>query len=180
VRCLPASVLRSPAFTMAEIKLIRLDRAVAETLDGGVEAFEARYGAKLGEAAETVRGLVGVNWSRASWSRDGTPWGGYLAVDAETAQVVASCAFKAAPDAAGAVEIAYFTFPPFERRGYATAMARRLIDIARAAPDCARITARTLAEHGPSTAILQKVGMRHAGEVIDPEDGRVWEWELPQ
>jgi RimJ/RimL family protein N-acetyltransferase len=52
------------------------------------------------------------------------PWTGYRALcDSE---VVGTCVFPAAP-AAGRVEIAYFTFPPFENRGIATAMAAELI-----------------------------------------------------
>jgi RimJ/RimL family protein N-acetyltransferase len=48
-------------------------------------------------------------------------WGSYLAYDGETP--VGTCAFKTAPNAEGAVEIAYFTFPAFEGRGFATTMA---------------------------------------------------------
>ena len=55
------------------------------------------------------------------------PWGCYLA--SADGQTIGTCAFKAAPDAAGAVEIAYMTFPAFERQGHATAMAAALVEI---------------------------------------------------
>src|SRR4051812_39679528 len=55
------------------------------------------------------------------------PWIGYLAVEGEI--WVGCCGFTA-PPVDGIVEIAYFTFPGFERRGIATGMTRRLITIA--------------------------------------------------
>lgn len=42
---------------------------------------------------------------------------------------VGTCGFKSSPDQ-GRVEIAYFTFPDFEGRGLATAMAGELLAIA--------------------------------------------------
>ena len=56
------------------------------------------------------------------------PWGCYLAeIDG---QAVGTCAFKSAPTAAGEVELAYMTFPAYEGRGHATAMAGALARIA--------------------------------------------------
>lgn len=102
------------------------------------------------------------------------PWTGYLAE--EEGQFVGTCAFKTPPQS-GQVEIAYFTFPGHEGRGVATRMAEHLIRIARQ-EGMRRIVAQTLPEPGPSTAILRKLGFRRAGELIHPEDGLVWEWEL--
>jgi [ribosomal protein S5]-alanine N-acetyltransferase len=102
------------------------------------------------------------------------PWGSYLA-EADGA-TVGICAFKAAPDAAGRVEIAYHTFPAFERRGYAKAMAGALFDIACAA-GAARVIAHTLPAVSASTYALVGNGFSMTGEVVDPEDGLVWRWE---
>nr|WP_255581726.1 GNAT family protein [Cupriavidus sp. AU9028] len=102
------------------------------------------------------------------------PWGGYLAE--EDGQFVGTCAYKTPPQS-GQVEIAYFTFPGQEGRGVATRMARQLIGIAQR-EGVAVVVAQTLPEPGASTAILQKLGFRRAGEVIHPEDGLVWQWEL--
>ena len=102
------------------------------------------------------------------------PWGSYLAYEADAA--VGICAFKSAPDAEGTVEIAYMTFPAFERRGYAAAMARALTETAfrTGAP---LVIAHTLPAENPSTRALRRNGFVHAGETIDPEDGLVWRWE---
>jgi hypothetical protein len=50
---------------------------------------------------------------------------GYLVLETDT--IVGTCAFRS-PPRSGEVEIAYFTLPKFEGRGFATEMARHLID----------------------------------------------------
>jgi RimJ/RimL family protein N-acetyltransferase len=81
------------------------------------------------------------------------------------------------PGAEGVVEIAYFTFPPFEGRGYASAMAVKLVEVADGAAEIQRVRAHTLPEPNASTRILEKTGFKRAGETIDPESGPVWRWE---
>ena len=103
------------------------------------------------------------------------PWGSYLARDGETP--VGLCAFKAAPDGAGTVEIAYMTFPAFEGRGFAAAMAGALAGIAFAA-GAPLVIAHTLPVDNPSNRALRRNGFVFAGETVDPEDGLVWRWEL--
>jgi ribosomal-protein-alanine N-acetyltransferase len=104
---------------------------------------------------------------------------GLMPIDEDTREVIGSCAFKAPPSEDGTVEIAYFTYPTFERRGYATEMARKLIELASGSADVRRIVAHTLPEANASTRVLEKAGMIFVGEVIDSDDGRVWRWELP-
>jgi RimJ/RimL family protein N-acetyltransferase len=68
------------------------------------------------------------------------------------------------------------TFPSFERRGHATAMAARLVEIARAA-GAAMVIAHTLPQENASNRALRRNGFIFAGAVQDPEDGEVWRWE---
>lgn len=103
------------------------------------------------------------------------PWCAYFALVDNT--VVGSCAFKS-PIQDGAVEIAYFTFPEFEGKGYATQMASALIEIAESSGESVRIKAQTLPQENISTKILHKLGFKKTGSVIHPEDGEVWDWEL--
>lgn len=102
------------------------------------------------------------------------PWGCYLAWDGEVA--VGTCAFKSAPNDKGEVELAYMTFPAFEGRGYATAMAAALFEIARGG-GAPLVIAHTLPEENASTRALRRNSFDHVGSVIDPEDGLVWRWE---
>src|SRR5437660_5046556 len=71
------------------------------------------------------------------------PWVGYLAI--EGGNCVGACGFTS-PPAGGVVEIAYFTYPDFERRGVATRMAQRLISIAQECDPSVKIIAHTLME----------------------------------
>jgi GNAT superfamily N-acetyltransferase len=106
-------------------------------------------------------------------------WGSFLAMAPESRLVVGTCAYKGPPDADGAVEIAYFTLPGYEGRGYATAMAALLIAHAGAPPPARLVRAHTLPERNASVRILEKHGFAHMGQVVDPEDGPVWRWERP-
>jgi len=101
------------------------------------------------------------------------PWIGYFAVSAGIA--VGGGGFKEAPRD-GRVEIAYFTVPEFEGRGFASRTARALVAIARAADPTLIIAAQTLPTENASTAILRNLGFRLDRTIDHPEDGKVWEW----
>ena len=103
------------------------------------------------------------------------PWVGYLALADSTP--VGTCAFKS-PPRDGRVEIAYSTFPDFEGRGFATAMAAELVALARRCEPTVSIVAQTLPERNASHRILEKLGFSHVGTIEHPEDGMVWEWQL--
>jgi RimJ/RimL family protein N-acetyltransferase len=105
------------------------------------------------------------------------PWCGYLALLAD-GLIVGTCAYKAPPTTAGEVEIAYFTFPPYENRGIASAMAAELVRLAWEAPQVRRVTAHTLPEQNASTRILQRLHFRCLRTIQDPEDGPIWRWAL--
>jgi RimJ/RimL family protein N-acetyltransferase len=160
------------------LRLVPLDIAAIATILGDLDEFEERWGV----SAETNRNLIlevarqTGEMLRVSGARE--PWCGYLAINDTTRMFIGTCGFKGAPNADGAVEIAYFTFPDNERRGYATEMARALTDIAREVGGTRRVIAHTPPEKNASTRVLEKVGMVLQGEVMDPEDGRVWRWEL--
>jgi ribosomal-protein-alanine N-acetyltransferase len=126
----------------------------------------------LPEVALKACASTGSHYQNAGYS---PPWIGYLAVCGS--EVVGTCAFTAAPSA-GRVEIAYYTFPPFDGRGVASAMASQLISIARAAQPELEIFAQTLPEPNASNAILRKLGFELFGRVDHAEEGSVWEWRL--
>ncbi len=42
------------------------------------------------------------------------------------------------------------------------------------------LRAHTLPEHNASTKVLEKCGFKLVGEVMHPEDGLIWRWELPR
>jgi RimJ/RimL family protein N-acetyltransferase len=103
------------------------------------------------------------------------PWCSYIA--RRDGVAVGSGGFKGGPDAQAAVEIGYLTFIPSRGTGVATALAGALAGIARA-QGAAYVVAHTLPEENASGRALAANGFRKTGEVIDPEDGPVWRWEL--
>jgi RimJ/RimL family protein N-acetyltransferase len=101
------------------------------------------------------------------------PWVGYLAI--EGGACVGACGF-ASPPVGQVVEIAYFTFPDFERRGIATRMAQHLISIAQERDPQVKIIAHTLTVENASNHILKKLGFAFTGTIDHPEDGKIWKW----
>jgi [ribosomal protein S5]-alanine N-acetyltransferase len=41
------------------------------------------------------------------------------------------------------------------------------------------VIAHTLANDNPSTGVLRRLGFTKTRELVDPEDGPIWRWELP-
>lgn len=103
------------------------------------------------------------------------PWIGYLSLC--EGQVVGGGGFKG-PPLDDKAEIAYYTLPEFEGRGFATATARELVKLARAADPKIVVTAQTLPVPNASNALLKKLGFTFEGVVHHSEDGEVWEWYL--
>jgi RimJ/RimL family protein N-acetyltransferase len=81
------------------------------------------------------------------------------------------------PPTDGVVEITYLAFLGARRRGVATAIANQLVSIARG-QGMTRVVAHTLRKNNPSTLVLTANGFMGPTEVVDPEDGPVWRWEL--
>ena len=163
---------------MKNVLLVRLDPALEKRLGDEPEYMAALIAGDWPAAADVVHRVVGHTLTAAPVSVDELRWGGYFAVDEETREVVGSCAYKTPPNAEGSVEIAYFTYPEFEGRGYASAMAAKLVKLAAGSGSVRRVIAHTLPEMNASTSVLKKIGMISVGEVIDPDDGRVWRWSV--
>jgi len=101
------------------------------------------------------------------------PWVSYVAVD--SGHGVGGGAFVG-PPRANRVEIAYFTLPEFQGRGYATRTATELMAIARRFAPGTTISALTLQEHNASTKLLERLGFKIFGNAHDADAGDVWEW----
>jgi len=91
------------------------------------------------------------------------PWIGYLAT--KDGFFVGTCGFKG-PPIQGHVEIAFFTFPKFQGKGFASEMAKGVDPFI-------LITVRTLPHEGASPAVLRKNGFAQFGTAEDPVDGIV-------
>jgi RimJ/RimL family protein N-acetyltransferase len=126
------------------------------------------------------RAEVSPDWlARVKSSTSADPWThGFAVVQRASGVVVGMCAYKGPPGADGAVEIAYGINPEFQGRGYATEVARALVGFAFDSGQVRLVCAHTRPEENASTHVLTKCRFEFIGEVVDPEDGLVWRWEL--
>jgi [ribosomal protein S5]-alanine N-acetyltransferase len=130
------------------------------------------YSGSLPEVTSEVFRATAELYARTGFEE---PWIGYLALADNTP--VGTCGYKGKP-LDRRVEIAYFTFPEVEGRGYASAMAAQLVAIAREHDSSVVVAAQTLPERNASHRVLEKLGFRHVDTIDHPEDGTVWEWPL--
>jgi len=157
------------------MRLIPLTRELAADLARG--DFSALRFRNLAAADAHLREVAKAYGELYDRMAPGPPWIGYLAVDETTGNIVGSCGYKG-DCREGMVEIAYFSFPGHERRGFATEMARRLNDLAWQQHEVRTVRAHTLQEENASVRILRRLGFAWLGTVEDPEDGPIWRWEL--
>jgi RimJ/RimL family protein N-acetyltransferase len=109
------------------------------------------------------------------------PWVlGFSIVLAATGGVIGTCGFKGPPDSDGMVEIAYGIAPEHQNQGYATEAAAELVRFALGSAQVRVVRAHTLEEAGASARVLEKCSFRLNGQVMEPDDGLVWRWEITQ
>lgn len=143
-----------------EFRLVRCDAAGRPETPADTSAREVR------DAAEATSAL----YRRVGYQ---PPWVSYVAVRGGT--TVGGGAFTG-PPAYGRVEIAYFTLPAFQGRGFATLTARRLLALAREADPDIAVLAKTVPRETASTALLRKLGFRMVGSTSDEDIGEAWRW----
>jgi RimJ/RimL family protein N-acetyltransferase len=161
----------------ARVELLTLDQNEWGMLGDEPAAFAGRRELQLGDQVGSLREVGAATAAFLARVGGEARWGSFLAMDPGNRLVVGTCSYKGPPDAEGAVEIAYFTFPVYQGRGYATAMAAQLTAQAGVPPPARTVRAHTLPERNASVRILEKLGFAHLGQVVDPEDGPVWRWE---
>ena len=104
-------------------------------------------------------------------------WLSYLPVLKGENMLVGSCGFKGGPKD-GMIEIGYEVAQAYRCNGLATEIATALIKFAFADDAIKLVQAHTLAQENESGTVLKKCGMNKTGEFEDPEDGKVWRWEI--
>lgn len=105
-------------------------------------------------------------------------WALYGYFDRVTGELLGGGGFKGHPNEEGAVEAGYGLAPTARGQGYATEALQALVRFAFTQPQVRQVFAHTLPEQTPSTRVLRRTGFQFTGEVDDPEDGRLWRWEL--
>jgi|SRR5688572_14221561 len=116
-------------------------------------------------------------WAKFEQSAFADPWIHGFSLLLPDGTNVGLGSFKG-PPTDGVVEIAYAIVPQHQGRGYATAAARAMVDYACQSAEVSMVIAHTLPDGAASQRVLQKAGFRRVGEVMDPEDGLVWQFEF--
>lgn len=101
------------------------------------------------------------------------PWCSWIGWDGAVPVVMGG--FKGDPAADGLVEIGYLTFASQQGRGFASELARYLVDLARS-HGATRVIAHTLMANNASTRVLEKAGFVRDGIGHDDDVGQVWRW----
>ena len=107
-----------------------------------------------------------------------TNWHGYFFIQPKAKVLVGNGGFKGQPDDTGTVEIGYEIASEYWNRGFATEAVHGMIRYAFAHEEVRSVMAHTLAEKNASNSVLQKVGMKFITEVDDPEEGKIWRWQI--
>ena len=105
-------------------------------------------------------------------------WSGYFFLHPKDRVLVGSGAFKGPPDDSGTVEIGYEIASEYWNRGWAIEAAQGMIESAFSREEVRAVIAHTLAQRNASNRVLQKVGMQFIVEVDDPEESKIWRWQI--
>jgi RimJ/RimL family protein N-acetyltransferase len=102
------------------------------------------------------------------------PWSARAIVRREDLTMVGYVNFHGPPgvnsiETPGAAELGWSVFPREQRRGYATEVARRLMDWAHDEHGVRRFISSTTPENAPSLRVHEKLGFRRTGQVVDGE-----------
>lgn len=135
--------------------------------------------AQIEQLSPEHRAGVSTEWlEKLQGSRPADPWiHGFKLEHQVSGKRIGQCGYKG-PPVGGVVEIAYAVEAAHQGKGYATEAARALTNYALGTGQVTLVCAHTLPEPNASTRVLTKCGFRKVGEVVDPEDGLVWRWEL--
>jgi ribosomal-protein-alanine N-acetyltransferase len=108
------------------------------------------------------------------------PWvHGFAIRHRDRGAMIGTCGFTGPPDANGEVELAYGIDEEHQGKGYATEAAQALVRFAYGQQAVRLVRAHTLPNASASTRVLAKCGFQMTGEIVDPNDGRVWRWVKP-
>ncbi|KAM3096421.1 GNAT family N-acetyltransferase [Phormidesmis sp. 146-12] len=151
-----------------------------ESLIDNTDAFSKTYGLLVADGYMPFEGALQYILKQIQTSQIRHPWLPYLFLFRPDQTLVGFGGFKSVPDCERRVEIGYSVAPSYQGKGIATSAARQLINIAFESGSVDCVYAHTLAESNASTSVLTKCGMTQVSEMVDPDVGNLWRWEISQ
>jgi RimJ/RimL family protein N-acetyltransferase len=171
--------------------LVRSERLELHLL--GPEQLDALAGGDTAPLAETLDAEISPEWVgevrwlaalRARQVREkpsDAPWLLRAIVRSEAGEVrrvIGYLNFHGGPNQDGQVEIGYTLLPEARGQGYAIEAVRAMFDWATRAHGIRRFRASVAPDNERSINLISKLGFRHTGEQMDPEDGLELVYEL--
>ncbi len=162
------------------LQLIACDEAIFEAIFDSDERLAAHLNIDLAEDDVFEFGDTPIRYAynQILEDRSQLTWWMYLIIHKKDNKLIGTCGYKGKPNQVGEVEIGYGVVAAYRNQGIATELALALIHRAFEIPTVQIIIAYTLAEENASTKVLKKCNMQLVEEVIDPEDGKIWKWQL--
>jgi [ribosomal protein S5]-alanine N-acetyltransferase len=148
-----------------------------QALIEGASAFESKFGVKVVEGYLEFPEALPYSLKQL---QSGAPetWMSYLFIHTADHALIGMGGYKGAPDTEGMVEIGYGIAPAYRGRGYAREAAQGMIDYAFRQPAVEKVWAHALAEPNASVAVLKRCGLTMIEELEDPDEGKIWRWQL--
>jgi RimJ/RimL family protein N-acetyltransferase len=163
------------------LQLIPCELKHFEAILGDEQALASMLGVSIDDdwlGFEAAKEAMQPSYEYLKAHPDALGWWMYLLIHSADRKLIGLVGYKGRPDEAGMVEIGYSLSTRYRLRGLATEAARSLVDHAFSYPEIKRVIAHTLPERNGSVRVLEKLGMKLVGTVIDPDDGEVWHWSL--
>jgi len=173
-------VIPQPLFQIEtqRLKLICCDREILEALFRGNDSLAGHLQVNVPQKwTEFGAPAFKFTYDKILSGSGQIEWWSYLPVVKEENTLIGSCGYKGEPKD-GRVEIGYEVTAAYRGIGLATEMAKALIEKAFQSNEVQYVEAHTLAEINESGSVLKKCGLRKTAELEDPEDGKIWKWEI--
>lgn len=165
----------------AHLQLIPCELRHFEAILGDEKTLAAMLGVSIDDGwleFEAAREAMQPSYEYLKAHPDALGWWMYLMIHSADRKLIGLVGYKGKPDETGMVEIGYSLSTRYRLRGLATEAARALVNHAFSHPEIKRVLAHTLPDRNGSVRVLEKLGMKFVGTVIDPDDGEVWQWSL--
>jgi [ribosomal protein S5]-alanine N-acetyltransferase len=165
----------------ARLQLIPCELKHFEAILGDEKTLAAMLGVSIDDdwlGFEAAKEAIPPSYEYLKAHPDALGWWMYLMIHSADRRLIGLVGYKGRPDAAGMVEIGYSLSTRYRLRGLATEAARSLVNHAFTHQEVRKVQAHTLPERNGSVRVLEKLGMKYVGTVVDPDDGEVWHWSL--
>ncbi len=161
------------------LKLLPCDTEILRAAIEGNEILAKKINVSIQEDwSEFGIGVFQYSLDKIIENDDENGWWTYFPIHKNDNKLIGSGGYKGKPTPEGTVELGYEIAPNYRNQGLATEMTKALIENALKDIRVKNIIAHTLGHENASTTVLQKCGFVKINELIDPDEGLVWKWEL--